>query len=109
MHTIGFKAIQVVYKRLGCLEEGRVPYSIYVSIKPISKSSTLMKFNRNSKRLGWSYKKLKCIPLALWLYRWCIRRLGVSKEAMRLILTVFRLNLYKSITLMKLKDAEGVV
>ena len=47
MHTTGFKAIQMVYKTLGCLEEDRVPYSISVSIKPISKSSTLMKFNRN--------------------------------------------------------------
>ena len=85
-----------------------MPYSIYVFIKAISKSSMLIKFNRNSKRLGRSYKKLKCITLALRLYRWCIRRLGVSKKAMRLILTMFRLNLYmKALRLLKLKEAEG--
>ena len=47
MHNTGFKAIQVVYKRLGCNDESRASHSVCVSFEPISESNTLLKFNRN--------------------------------------------------------------
>ena len=56
-----------------------------------------MKFNLNLKRLSGSYKKLydiKCILLALRLYRWYIRDWGVSKKVVYLIPSMFLLNLY---------------
>ena len=62
----------MVYKRLGCIEEGRVTHIDYVHCEAISESNTLMKFDRNGKRLMGSYKKLcdiKSILLALKLYR----------------------------------------
>ena len=42
MHNIGFKAIQVVHKRLGCIEEGHAPHSDCVTFESISESNTLM-------------------------------------------------------------------
>ena len=45
---------------------GRVPHIGYVNVVAISQSNTLMKFDRNWKRLRGSYKKLydiKCIKL----------------------------------------------
>ena len=58
MHNTGFKVIQVVYKRLGCIEEGRASHSVCVSFEPMSESNTLLKLNRNSKVLRESYKNL---------------------------------------------------
>ena len=58
----------MVYKALGCIEVARVPHIDNVYVKAISKSNSLMKFDRNRKRLRGSYKKLygiKCIILAL--------------------------------------------
>ena len=40
MHNIGFNVIQVVYKRLGCIEEGHASYSDCVSFQSISESNT---------------------------------------------------------------------
>ena len=47
MHNTGFRAIQVVNKRLGCFEEGSASHSVCVTFEPISESNTLLKFNRN--------------------------------------------------------------
>ena len=47
MHNTDFKAIQVIYKRLGCIEEGRASHSVCVSFELISESNMLLKFNRN--------------------------------------------------------------
>ena len=58
----------MVYTGLGCIEAGRMPHIDYVYCEVISKSNTLRKFDRNLKRLRWSYKKLcdiKSILLAL--------------------------------------------
>ena len=58
----------MVYKGLGCIEASRVPHIDYVYVKIISKSTALMKFDGNRKRLRGSYKKLygiKCIKFAL--------------------------------------------
>ena len=41
----------MVYKGLECIEVGRVPHSDNVYFEALSKSLTLMKFNRNLKRL----------------------------------------------------------
>ena len=41
MHNTGFKAIQVVYKRMACIKEGRVPHSVCVTFKTISIGNTL--------------------------------------------------------------------
>ena len=57
----------MVYKGLGCIETGRVPHIDYVYVEAISKRNSLMKFDRNWKRLRGSYMKLygiKCIILA---------------------------------------------
>ena len=35
MHNTGFEVIQVVYKALGCIEEGNVPHSDCVSFESI--------------------------------------------------------------------------
>ena len=43
MHNIGFMVKQVVYKTLGCIEEGHAPDSDYVSFESIYESITLMK------------------------------------------------------------------
>ena len=62
----------MVYKGLGCIKAGRVPHIDYVNCEAISKSNTLMKFERNWKRLRGSYRKLcdiKSVLLALKLYR----------------------------------------
>ena len=58
----------MVYKGLGCIEAGSVSHIDYVYVKAISKSNSLMKNNRNRKRLRGSYKKIygiKCIILGL--------------------------------------------
>ena len=58
----------MVYKGLGCFEVGRVPHIDYVYVEAISKSNSLMKLDRNWKRLRGSYKNLygiKCIILVL--------------------------------------------
>ena len=43
MHKTGFKAIQVVYKRLWCIEESRAPHSVCVLFESIAESNTLIK------------------------------------------------------------------
>ena len=48
----------MVYKGLVCIEAGHVPHIDYVCFKAVSKSNTLKKIDRNSKRLRGSYKKL---------------------------------------------------
>ena len=62
----------MVYKGLDCIEAGRVPHIDYVYVEAVSKSNTLLKFDRNCKRLSGSYQKLydiKFIILASKLYR----------------------------------------
>ena len=57
----------MVYKGLGCIVAGRVLHIDYVYVEAISESNSLMKFDRNCKRLRGSYKKLcgiQCIILA---------------------------------------------
>ena len=71
----------MVYKRLECIEAGRVTHTDYVYCEAISKSNTLMKFHRNRKRLRGLYK------------RWYIRGWVVSKRVVCLILTMFMLKL----------------
>ena len=56
----------MVYKELECIEKGRVPHMDYFYCEAISKSNTLMKFDRNSKRLKGSYKKLCDIKSILY-------------------------------------------
>ena len=71
MRSIGFKAVRRWYIRAGCIEAGRVPHTDYVYFEAISKSNTLMNFDRNWKRLSGSYKTLydiKCIILTLKMY-----------------------------------------
>ena len=53
----------MVFKGTSCIEVGRVSYTDFVYLKAISKSNTLMKFDRNGKRLRWSNKKLYNINL----------------------------------------------
>ena len=48
----------MVYKGLDCIEAGRVLHTDYIYIEAVSKSNTLMKLDRNLKRLRASYKKL---------------------------------------------------
>ena len=53
---------------LGCIEASHVPHIDYIYVEAISKSNSLMKFDRKGQRLRESYKKLngkKCIILAL--------------------------------------------
>ena len=57
----------MVYKGLGCIEAGRMPHIDYIYCEAISKGNTLIKLNRNWKRMRRSYKKLydiTCILLA---------------------------------------------
>ena len=52
-----------------------MPHNDYGYCEVISKGNTLMKFDRNGKRLRWSYKNsygIKCLLLALKLCRGCI-------------------------------------
>ena len=65
----------MVYKGLVCIEAGRVPHIDYVYFEALSKNNTVIKFDRNWKRMRESYKKLygiKYIILALKLYSGCI-------------------------------------
>ena len=62
----------MVYILAGGIESGRVPHIDYLNCKAISYNNKLMKFERNSKSLRGSYKKLcgiKSILLGLKLYR----------------------------------------
>ena len=103
-----------VSKKFLCLNvskcDGRVPHFVYAYFEPISISNMLMKFNLNWKRLRGSYKMLydiKCIPLALRLYRWYIRGWGISNKVVCLIPSMFLLNLYlKEISLWSLIEIE---
>ena len=57
----------MVYKGLGYIEAGRVPHIYYVYCEAISKDNTLMKIDRNLKRLRGSYKKLYDKNAYYWL------------------------------------------
>ena len=68
----------MVYKGLVCIEAGRVPHTEFVYFEAISKINTLMKFDRNGKRLRGSHKMHNIGFKAV--QRWYIKGWGVWKQ-----------------------------